>query len=164
MNYRNVSTRKRDKSDTIYHLLDGLITMTQPQVNRPPICLPFDQWKWEKLARFLRSNNFVHLPREKVDSGRTLGRTKSADKKRVKRYFKRDVTNSLLFCFELQRYATARPAGSPVTNSIAQQSAAFESDRYQIRQMVEMSQISPTFGTFTKYLSNSETFWSKNIK
>ena len=101
-------------------------------------------------------NNFVHLPREKVDSGRTLGRTKSADKKRVKRYFKRDVTNSLLFCFELQRYATARPAGSPVTNSIAQQSAAFESDRYQIRQMVEMSQISPTFGTFTKFLSNYE--------
>ena len=56
------------------------------------------------------------------------------------------LTSSSVFSYS----ATARPAGSPARSSeLAQLRSAFDSDRYQIRQMVETSQISPVFGTFT---------------
>ena len=49
-------------------------------------------------------------------------------------------------------------AGKRSTQLCQALGSAFERDRYQIRQVVEMSQISPDFGYFTKYLSINEIF------
>ena len=82
------------------------------------------------------------FPHENVDSGRT----KLAEQG-TGCYFKRDVSNPLASV--LSYSATARPAGPARSSELAQLRSAFDSDRYQNRQMVEMSQISPVFGTFT---------------
>ena len=99
------------------------------------------------------------FPREIVVDGRT----KSADKNKAEQsrgcYFKRDVSNPVSSVFSYS--ATARPArpahlvhessrARPARSSeLAQLRSAFDSDRYQNRQMVERSQINPFFGTFT---------------